>query len=390
MKDEGRQRVQFFMPRIKSVAGTSVRFFAVLVGLLLLALLVIRTGPQVIWQQLHKVGLGLALIIVVGGLGYFIRTWVWRLTFACDITALSWSRSFAVCLVSEALGQLGFGGKALGEGIRIALLRPAVPLANAISSVAIDGGLHLATSAIVMLSGIIATLLLASLSGTWRVFALIFAAALIALLIFAIVAYGNRWELMGNTARTIAHVPSFNKWINGKLPVIDSSERNLLNFFRKAPVAFCGAFLLSFLWQALAILEVYIILRFMGARITVLGAFVMEGLTKLINLVGALSPGNIGTYEGGNMLITKLFGVSATIGLTLALCRRARVLFWALIGGICLMLMGTRNPRNDEKNMRSDSTPGLVPLTVGEETERGTQCSEHLRSSAYACAPVSD
>jgi hypothetical protein len=66
---------------------------------------------------------------------------------------------------------------------------------------------------------------------------------------------------------------------------------------------------------------------------------VLEGLTKLINLVGALNPGNIGTYEGGNMLITKLFGVTGTAGLTLALCRRARSLFWAAIGAICLILM---------------------------------------------------
>ena len=77
----------------------------------------------------------------------------------------------------------------------------------------------------------------------------------------------------------------------------------------------------------------------MGARIAFPGAFVLEGLTKVINLVGLLNPGNVGTYEGGNMMIAKLFGVSGTVGLTLALCRRARALFWAFIGAICLMLM---------------------------------------------------
>ena len=27
------------------------------------------------------------------------------------------------------------------------------------------------------------------------------------------------------------------------------------------------------------------------------GAFIVEGLTKVINLVGAFNPGNLGTYE---------------------------------------------------------------------------------------------
>ena len=89
----------------------------------------------------------------------------------------------------------------------------------------------------------------------------------------------------------------------------------------------------------LAVLEVYIILRFMGAGFTVGGAFIVEGLTKVINLVGALNPGNFGTYEGGSMLIAKMFGVTSTAGLTLALCRRARTVFWAGVGAMCMIVM---------------------------------------------------
>ena len=69
------------------------------------------------------------------------------------------------------------------------------------------------------------------------------------------------------------------------------------------------------------------------------GAFALEGLTKVINLVGALSPGNLGTYEGGNMLIANMFGVTGTAGLTLALCRRVRAAFWAAMGVVCMIVM---------------------------------------------------
>ena len=60
----------------------------------------------------------------------------------------------------------------------------------------------------------------------------------------------------------------------------------------------------------MAILEVYLLLHFMGARTGLLGALVLEAFTKLINVVGALNPGNFGTYEGGNLILTRLLGMA--------------------------------------------------------------------------------
>ena len=117
------------MPQVNTLTRFSLRFFAALLGVALLSFLVLRAGPQIILSQMPKLGLGLAVIIVLGSMGYLIRTWAWRLTFACDIGALHWTRSFGVYLVSEALGQLG--GKVLGEGMRVSLLKPVVPLVKA-------------------------------------------------------------------------------------------------------------------------------------------------------------------------------------------------------------------------------------------------------------------
>jgi hypothetical protein len=153
------------------------------------------------------------------------------------------------------------------------------------------------------------------------------------------VAVAGGWRLMGNAARTIGRLPRLHKLVSGKLSVIDSAEHNLLTFYRDEPVAFWASLMLNLLWHAMAVLEVYLILRFMGAHVAVVGAFAMEGLTKMINLVGALSPGNLGTYEGGNMLIANLFGVTGAAGLTLALCRRARSIFWAAVGATCMTVM---------------------------------------------------
>ena len=301
--------------------------------------LVFRTGPGVVWKQVQEVGWGLALIIILGGFSQLIKTCAWRQTFASGISGLSWSRSFGVQLVSDAAGQLGLAGKLLGEGLRVSLLGSVVPLPRRISAAAIDGGVHTLTAAVVAVLGIIATLLVAPLSGGWRVYALLLAAVLVAVVALAAVGVASRWPLMGNAARTIGRLPLLHNWVNAKQPIINSAEHNLLTFYREAPAAFCASLILNFLCHALAVLEVYLILRFMGAHIAVVSTFVLEGLTKVINLVGVLNPGNLGTYEGGNMLIAQILGVPGTAGLTLALCRRARAVFWAGVGAMCMIMM---------------------------------------------------
>ena len=348
-------------PRLRSFFRLSFRFLAAVLGVGLLGYLIFRTGPGVVWKQLQAVGWGVALIIVLGGIAQFVKTCAWRQAFTCDIAGLSWSHSFVGQLISDGMGQLGFAGKVLGEGMRISLLRRAVPLSSALSAGAIDGGLHTFTAVLVTVSGISATLLLAPLSAAWRAYALLAIAVLVAVVILAAVSVTRRWHLVGNAIRAMGRLPRLRSWVSDKQSIIDSAEDNLLTFHDEAPAAFWTSLIFNLLWHALAVLEVYLILRFMGARIALGGAFVVEGLTKVINLVGALNPGNFGTYEGGNMLIAKIFGVTGTSGLTLALCRRARTLFWAGVGAMCMIAM---------KRAEESGTIAPEPNPLGEPSDR--------------------
>jgi hypothetical protein len=326
-------------PRFQSLIQLSLRFFAALLGLGLLSYLVFRTGPGILWKQLHAVGWGFALVILLGGLSQLAKTCAWRQAFTCDISGLSWSRSFVAQLISDGIGQFGVAGKVVGEGTRISLLGRAVPLSNALSAGAIDGALHTFSAALVMVLGISVVLMIGPVSVRWRVYAALLIVMLISAVILAAVSVKKRWPLLGHATRAIGRLPRLHTWVSDKQPIIDSAESNLLSFRSEAPAAFWATLIFNLLWHMLAGLEVYIILRFMGAGFTVGGAFIVEGLTKMINLVGAFNPGNFGTYEGGSMLIAKMFGVTSTTGLTLALCRRARTVFWAGVGAMCMIVM---------------------------------------------------
>ena len=185
----------------------ALRFFAALLGLGLLGYLVFRSGPGAVWKQLQAVGWGVGLIIVLGGFSQLVKTCAWRQAFTCDISGLSWFRSFVAQLISDGIGQFGVAGKVLGEGTRISLLGRVVPLSNALSAGAIDGALHTFTAALITVSGVSATLLLAPLSGTWRVYAALFVAVLISAVILAAVSVRNRWQLVGHATRAVGRLP---------------------------------------------------------------------------------------------------------------------------------------------------------------------------------------
>ena len=326
-------------PRPQALIQLALRFFAPLLGFGLLGYLVFRSGPGTVWKQLQAVGWGFALVILVGGLSQLAKTYAWRRAFTCDISGLSWFRSFVAQLISDGIGQFGIAGKVVGEGTRISLLGRAVPISNALSAGAIDGGLHTFSALVVTVLGISAILMISPVSVRWRVYAALLITVLVSVVILAAVALRNRWQLVGNATRAIGRLPRLHAWVSDKQPIVDSAEDNLLSFRDEAPAAFWATLIFNLLWHMLAVLEVYIILRFMGAGFTVGGAFIVESLTKVINLVGAFNRGNFGTYEGGSMLIAKMFGVTSTTGLTLALCRRARTVFWAGIGAMCMIVM---------------------------------------------------
>ena len=325
--------------RLHSLIQLSIRFFAALLGLGLLSYLVFRSGPEIVWRQLQAVGWGFAVVILLGGISQLAKTCAWRQAFTCDISGLSWFRSFVAQLISDGIGQFGVAGKVVGEATRISLLGRTVPISNALSAGAIDGALHTFSALVVTVLGVSAVLMIGPVSVRWRVYAGLLIAVLVSAVILAAVALRNRWQLVGRATRAIGRLPRLHTWVNDKQPIIDSAEDNLLSFRDEAPAAFWATLIFNLLWHMLAVLEVYIILRFLGAGFTVGAAFIVESLTKVINLVGALNPGNFGTYEGGSMLIAKMFGVTSATGLTLALCRRARTVFWTGVGAMCVIVM---------------------------------------------------
>jgi hypothetical protein len=313
-----------------------LRLLAVVVGVALLVYLIARVGVGTVSDNLKAVGWGIVPILALGGMFHLVRAYAWRLTFRSDARGLSIARLFGLRLISEATGTFGLAGQMVGDGMRVSLLGPMIPMPDRISSVALDRAAYIVSSGAVGVTGTVAAVLLLSLKGLWRVYACAFAATLTVVLVLALVSFVREWHICSHLMHLVQRLPWARKWLAERASVIEAAEENLLSFRSRAPKSFWTVIALYLTSQMLAITEVYLLLRFMGIGIMPLGAFVIEAFTKLVNVVGALNPGNIGTYEGGNLLVARLLGFPAAAGFSLALCRRARILFWAGVGALYL------------------------------------------------------
>ena len=346
------------MFRILTKTRFPVRLVAVSTGVGLFAYLVWRVGPSALWENVATLGWRFTWVIALAGVSHLVRTWAWRLTLADDKYRTSFPRLVGLRLGAEAAGQLGILGQTFGDSIRVSKLGNDIPIATSIASVTLDRGLYFVTGTMITIAGIVAALPLLSHSHSQRVYAGLFAILLTTILLSMLLAVRKRWPVLSGSARIIGRHPALRNWIENRHALIQSVENTLLDFHHHTPKIFWSSFALNLACHCMAVLEVCLILWLMGINVGFFAALVIEALTKLVNLIGNGNPGNFGTYEGGNMLIGKIFGLSGATGLALGLSRRLRSFFWAAVGVVCLFFLSRPSKRRDSDSRGNAAASG--------------------------------
>jgi uncharacterized protein (TIRG00374 family) len=343
------------MLKIPSKAQLPLRLFAIVMSAGFFAYLIWRAGPSKLLKSLSELSWGIILVIALAGVSHLARTWGWRLTLGDDQHKISFPRMMGLRLGAEAAGQLGILGQTLGDSVRVSRMSAEIPVASGLASVTLDRGLYVVTGIVTTIAGILAALPLVGLSHALRLYASLFALTLIAFLMLTLLAVRKRWPVLSWSARSIARIPSLKSWIEKRYLMVQSVENALFDFHHKTPGAFWVSFSLNMGSQCLAVSEVCLVLWLMGVKMGFFSALAIEALTKLVNVLGNFNPGNIGTYEGGTMLIGKMFGLSGATGLALGLSRRLRSFFWAAVGAICFVLL-TRSRKQRKSETRGSAT----------------------------------
>jgi putative membrane protein len=109
-------------------------------------------------------------------------------------------------------------------------------------------------------------------------------------------------------------------------------DERLEGFYRIERHAFRTATLWHFAAWLLGVVEVWIIMRLIGAPVSWLDALVLESLAQPIRAVALFIPGGLGAQELGGVALCHLLGIPDAPAVTLWLLKRARELAFDVVG----------------------------------------------------------
>jgi putative ABC transport system permease protein len=127
------------------------------------------------------------------------------------------------------------------------------------------------------------------------------------------------------------------RWFASKREHFQRVESNVYDFYKHRPRAFFTMFGCDFLAHATTVAEVYVALSMLGFEPAARVAYIIDSLTKVVNLVFGFVPATIGVYEGGTGFILHTLGYAVATGVTIGIVRKASMIVWALVGLVMLV-----------------------------------------------------
>lgn len=331
---------------------------AFLLGLALLVYIIRRVGVQPIFDALGRIGLGFFVILAINGLRHVFRTMAMSLSISPEHRDFNFRHAFAVRLGGEAISFLTFTGPLLGEATKVALLRRRVPLAHGVPALVVDNILYNLSVGVFILSGALVMLGAYDLPMVVRYVLLVIAVSSLLGVLAVLFAAQRRVMLLTWVIDRLAGFGLHPKALTSRRNQIYSLESKVHDFYAHRRGAFFAMLAINFIAHASSVLEVFITLRMLGFKAGVQGAYVIESLTKVINFVFGFVPGTIGVYEGGTEIVLRTLGYLAATGVTLALVRKAGIVFWTAVG---LVILAWRTVPHGARHL-TDRSPRLKKI----------------------------
>jgi hypothetical protein len=307
-------------------------------GVALLAWLVANVGVAPILDGARQVGWGFGAILAISAVRIAARAYAWTRCLAAPYT-LSLGEAFTAGLCAEAIGSLTPLGLVASEPARAAFVAPRVPIGAALAAVAAENLFYSLSAAVMIAAGMVAFLAgftvpvdLRRASAFSLAATLVFAAAMIAAL----------WL----SARRIAVVAALAERMSGsrggaRAERLRALERRVHAALDLSRGRLAGVAAGETLFHLAGVAEVHVTLWLLtGDAPPILISFVLEAVNRVVNVIFRFVPLRLGVDEAGTALVTRIVGLGAAAGVTLALVRKARVLVWSAAGTLLMVRRG--------------------------------------------------
>ncbi len=319
-------------------APASILFAAV--GVALFTYFVWSAGPGKIWENISRIGAGFLLILVLSGLRFVVRAWSWTLCFEAPHRLGVWE-AFKAHLIGDTAGNIVSLGMVVSEPTKAALVRERVPLVAAVSAIAVENLLYMLTVVVFLFCGT-ATLLLAFplTKALWWLSVGILAGVVVSV---AVASWAVRRQLRFLTgALAWANRRGFGRAsFERRRERVATLEERVYGFHARNRARFLPILLLQSSFHLLGVLEAYLTIYLISdVPPTLLTAFLFETVNRIINIVFKYIPLRAGVDEAGTGALARVLKFGEAAGVTLAIVRKARMVFWMTVGVALLVSRG--------------------------------------------------
>ena len=332
----GRLTVTASPPAASRSRRTLLNLALALLGGALLLVTVRRVGWLEVQTSVTSIGWWFVVVLALGGLRFSARSRAWQV--CAQSAALRFRRAFAATLAGDALGNLTPFGILASEPAKVFFVNDRVPTVTAVSSVAAENAFYIASVLLMIGAGALTFFGVANLPPALRLGAQAVLGAVMAGGAVGLWVIRRQPAFLSRLARVLATATGRGRTAPDRLREIEVHFYAVLTWplSRIAHVVAWQA-----VFHAAAVLEVFLIMRLLpsGRDSTVLDAFVLETAGRLIIVAFKFVPYRLGVDEAGTALVARALALDPAAGVTLALVRRMRVLFW---NGLGIALLAAR------------------------------------------------
>ena len=326
-------------------------------GIALFVWLVWRVGPSEIWDGFRQIGWGLALIVLLGGLRFAARAFAWTLCIEGP-HQLRFNDALNAVVCGDTMGNVIPLGPFISEAAKLACVRGRVPVAPALTALAIENILYTLSVAGMIAAAIVALLFSFQLPAPLLGVSEAALAAIVVLFGVALFVLWRRPTLIGLLPAMFR--PRSSSRMHGRLEAVRAVEQDVYSFVARRRWEVLPVVAAELVFHALGVLEAYLTLWMItGTWQPLMIAFIIEGANRLFAVVFKFVPFQVGVGEAGTGGITVLLGLGSPVGVTLSLARKVRMVAWAMVGTILLVRQGLSTRRIIEE-ARLDNDDGSL------------------------------
>jgi hypothetical protein len=314
---------------------------ALLVGIALFAITIVRTGFDETIAGASRLGLAFPALLLPGACWHLLRTWGWAIAFP-DESRPHFARLLRVRLAADAISFFTIRG-ITGEPLKVMLLYDRVSPPVTAAAITLER-LAFAIMSLVI-AGAVSYVAVRQLAmpGAWdAVFTLLSMATVIALGVLAEIARHRQGDYLGRLVTRIGRLTGRTLETSRVVKFVLDVEDVFLELLRGDRRRLIILTVLPVVCYLLTAFEVWLVLWVIGEPIGVTAALAIDTFARLGSVASAAIPAGIGALEASNAAPVAMLGLGG--GGVLALMRRVRALLWAGVGLAVYPRVKQRNP----------------------------------------------